>query len=479
MLVLREDQEIVKSKLYHSINHGSNRVCIKAPTGFGKTVLATSIIEDALSKGTNVIFVAPLITLVNQAAQTFHKFGLTDIGFIQADHPETDYGKPIQCATPQSIASLMKRNYEVWEKYQKNKLIIFDEAHIFFKVHKTIMSLANHVIGLTATPWRQGLGNYYDDLVNGPTPRWLMENGHLCDYEAYSAHSPDFKNSDLDKGKSGDKYDKRIIGEIVENWHRLSYGEKTILFAPRVKDADRFRDEFLSAGVRASSVSGYMDDDDCKKEIDKFKNGEITVICSVIKLATGFDVPDVTCLADCQPTLSLMRHVQKGGRLLRTSPEKDIGKYLDYAGNLMRLGDLYGEDHPTTFISIPEKEIVSQSKQKKEKVCPKCGFIKTEHKCPKCGFEPAAQSELEIEPGELKKVNGTIEKAYNEKKIFIRQAKAYAIQYNKEDWYPGWLFKKKFGHYPPSKLDKEPPGESFEQAQGYVKYLEIKRRKYR
>lgn len=410
-LILREDQQAAKAAMYQSFRDGNKATVLQAMTSFGKTALAASIVHDALNRGRRVIFTAPMITLVEQTAEEFYRFGIDDIGIIQADHPATNYSARVQVASIQSIASWMKNDMEEWTEYQRGCVIIHDECHLMFKAQHLMTELADMpVFGLSATPWAKGMANHYDNLIQGPSTTWLIEQGFLSPFKAFSHYVPDMKgvavsaSGDYSASESGDRYDRGVIGDIVSTWRKHAEGRKTILFAPRVADAERFAQEFRNAGYRAVAVSGYMDQDECRQEVDRFRAGEYDVICSVAKLATGFSVRDVGCIIDAQPTKSLMRHIQKLGRGLRTHPDKHDVVILDNAGNLLRNG--LPDDTFPDWLDDGTGAKKTDRKDPEEllpKACPSCGFMKAPKKrtCPACGFEASKQSELEVSDGEL------------------------------------------------------------------------------
>lgn len=489
-LVLRPDQQEVKNQVYNQIRSGNTKTVVQAMTSFGKTALASSIIQDALSKGVKVLFTAPMITLVEQTWEEFNRFGINDVGIIQADHPYTDMSQPVQVCSIQSIEALMKKDMEGWRRYQKGRLVIHDETHIFHKTHMLMNELADKpVIGLSATPWRKGLADYYDSLVNGPDTRWLIDEGLLSDYVAYSHHVPDMKgvavnpNGDYALAASGEKYTPKVIGDIVGTWEKHAKGLKTILFAPRVADAERFADEFNRHGYRAIAVSGYMDQDDCADEVAKFKKGHYDIICSVTKLATGFNVRDVGCIIDAQPTQSLMRHIQKLGRGLRTHDDKDILVILDNAGNLLRNG-MPDDVYPQELLggNAPTSKDRRDPADPLPKVCPKCQTVKTTHVCPNCGFAPEKQSSLEVEAGELVELNAKDAKKANrtttwEDKIqFIGELKGYASD---KGYKPGWVarqYREKMGVWPNDERVRHAPAiKAGAMAKGWIQHQNIKR----
>lgn len=450
-------QRSVKSDVYKSISGGVKSVMVKCPTGFGKTVLAADIIHDALSKGVNVVFCVPTLTLIDQTLIEFTKFGLS-CGVIQADHWETDYSKPVQIASIQTIASQFKRNNAAqmlnMKQYFKDKLVMVDEGHLQFAAQKQLNDLTNKpVIALSATPWSKGIGNWYETMINGADVAWLIDNGYLSKYRAFSHYVPDMKgvkvnaSGDYSNKESGDKYDRKIIGDIVKTWEANAKGRQTILFAPRVVDAERFATEFCASGYTAVAVSGYMDNDDCRIEVDKFRNHETNIICSVAKLTTGFDVKDVGCIIDVQPTKSLMRHVQKLGRGLRVADGKDDVIILDNAGNLLRLG-LPTDEFPDTM-DMGESGSANDRKDAAEPLpvqCSSCQYMKPPktHVCPNCGFAPEKVSSVEVEAGDLVEIKSAMAKrnrdmSWDEKALFMSELNRIALD---KSYKSGWTFQK-------------------------------------
>ncbi|MCK5016873.1 MAG: DEAD/DEAH box helicase family protein [Candidatus Peribacteraceae bacterium] len=490
-LILRPDQQKAKSDIYRAIGQGDRNVVLQAATSFGKTALAASITHDALSKGLGVIFTAPMITLVDQTLDEFYGFGVKNIGVIQADHPETNYECDVQICSIQSIAALMKKDPSGWSDFQKGRVLIFDEVHIFHKTYERMMAITDKpVIGLSATPWRKGLGKHFDKLVLGPEVSWLIENGHLSPYRAYSHYVPDMKgvavnaSGDYSSSESGDKYDPRVIGDIVKTWQKHAEGRKTVLFAPRVADAERFAAEFRLAGYRAVAVSGYMDQQDCAMEVERFRNGELDIIASVAKLATGFSVRDVGCLIDAQPTKSLMRHIQKYGRGLRTHPDKEDVIILDNAGNILRNG-LPDGDFP---IELNDGENNASDRKKDDDPlpvkCASCGIMKPPktRKCPACGFEPTVQSELHIEEGELIELDVKRMKKANKdwpkekKRAFFGGLKQFGIDHNFKPGWASWQYRERLGYWPNAYKDAPliPPNKD---VTGWITHQAIKKAK--
>ena len=99
---LRPHQDLAIELLRESLRSGHKRPILAAPCGFGKTITAASMIKSAVDKGKRVVFICDRVKLVLQSIEAFTNHGL-DVGVIQADHWMTDYSKPVQIASWQSL----------------------------------------------------------------------------------------------------------------------------------------------------------------------------------------------------------------------------------------------------------------------------------------------------------------------------------------------------------------------------------------
>ena len=74
-LKLRDYQEELKNKLRESFKI-YKKVILLAPCGAGKTVIASSIIKDSISKNKNIWFIVHRRELQSQAEKTLEKYGI-------------------------------------------------------------------------------------------------------------------------------------------------------------------------------------------------------------------------------------------------------------------------------------------------------------------------------------------------------------------------------------------------------------------
>ncbi|MBN0524018.1 hypothetical protein JTM41_33550, partial [Pseudomonas aeruginosa] len=81
--------------------------------------------------------------------------------------------------------------------YLKPDLVVIDEAHVLHKMHKEIIEECVErkipVIGLSATPFRKGLGRVFGRLVVSATLAELTDQGFLVPAHCYAPSIPDLK----------------------------------------------------------------------------------------------------------------------------------------------------------------------------------------------------------------------------------------------------------------------------------------------
>ena len=191
---LRQYQQDAFEQAREHIRNGARSVLINAPTGSGKTVLASAIMEMAATKGKRANFVVDRLSLIDQTSSTFDRYGL-DHGVIQGMHPRFRPSMPIQVCSVQTIT---KRGWPIGADHRHSDLDVFDEAHVLHKAHKGRIDqrrreIGGVVVGLTATPFTRGLAQWFDAVVNVTTTRKLIEDGWLSPYRVFSCAEPNME----------------------------------------------------------------------------------------------------------------------------------------------------------------------------------------------------------------------------------------------------------------------------------------------
>lgn len=483
-------QQRILSELRNSLRY-HKRVVLMASTGLGKTQIAIQIIKQALKKEKRVCFVCHRINLVDQTSNALKKQGIRH-GIIQGDNPDYYPDRPVQIC---SIQTLVKREIDKFD------IFFFDECHIMFSGHKTILKNNKDafVVGLSATPMSVGLGKYFSHLVHPVSMKDLIEQKVLKNYEVYGPYQIDlsdvktiageYKKDDL--AVAADK--PKLTADIVQTWLKLARDKRTIVFCTSVAHGKHLEKEFKKFGISAKEINGYMAKENTKDEIganqiiEDFRNNKFQVIISVEMLVAGFDVPDISCVVFATSTKSKMKFVQALGRGLRKYDGLDMCTIIDHGGITERLG--FPDDIEAEFTHLNDGKHAESKNKKKEKPeklpkkCPSCDYLKAPgvQKCPACQFKPEFIQDVEVSEGELKKLQRKKRSEYTleQKQSFLSQLNQHACEKRfkegKNGCY-GWSlmkYKDKFGSDVPSRLDwgsKEPIKEEVKK---YIQHLNI------
>jgi len=453
------------SLLRQSLSSGKRRPIIQLPTGAGKTFIAAMIVEGALAKGNRVIFVVPALSLIDQTLQAFYEEGITEVGVIQANHHMTDYYKPVQVASIQTLTTRMARNDKF--KIPDAQVVVIDECHRDYTFLKAWMQIPGWerviFIGLSATPWTKGLGKHWDDLIIGETTQGLIDKGILTPFRVFAAAHPDLKGV---KTVAGDYHEgqlaevmgvKSLVAGVVETWLAKGENRPTFCFAVDCAHAQKLQLEFEQAGVACGYIDAYTEREDRQHIKAAFEHGDVKVVCSVGTMTTGIDW-DCRCIIFARPTKSEMLYVQMIGRGLRTAPGKENCLILDHADNTIRLGFVTDIHHQELNTGKKENGVEEKKpvKPKLPKECPSCTYLKPVgvHKCPNCGFEPVKPSNVQTIDGELVEYTGGKQRLKKHEYTMPEKQSFYSglLHIEKDKGYkPGWAanqYREKFKVWP-------------------------------
>lgn len=451
MKQLRDDQAFALDELRRAVGSGCRRVMMQAPTGFGKTVLSAAVVESAQAKGKRVLFTVPAIALVDQTVEAFWAQGVRDIGVIQAQHSMTDWSKPVQIA---SVQTLQKRTLP------KADVVLIDEAHKWFRFYEKWFFDAEWkdipIIGLSATPWTKGLGRYYGKLIVAGTTEALIEAGSLSPFRVFAPSHPELTGvrtvaGDYHEGDLSDAMNKApLIADVVQTWLKLGEQRPTMCFAVDRAHAKHLQQQFEAAGVPCGYQDAHSKDADRREIKRQFHNGEIKVVCNVGTLTTGVDW-DVRCIIFARPTKSKMLFVQIAGRGLRTAEGKDNCLFLDHSDNHLRLG-FVTDIHQDKLDDGKTQNVETQDRIALPKECSQCAFLKAPRcaLCPNCGFKAEVVSNVEFEDGELKELKKPKRKEFtqDEKQRWFSMLLGVVQQRGYKSGWAANQYKQKFGVWP-------------------------------
>jgi superfamily II DNA or RNA helicase len=393
---------------------------VVAPTGSGKTIIATDLAAKAVTRREHVLFVVHRRELTDQTSQKLHTIGI-DHGIIQAGFPTRPAAR-VQVASIQTLHARAVRTCKI--NLPPADLLIIDEAH--HSRARTYMRLVEAyrravIVGLTATPCRsdgRGLGNIFDVLVECPSVADLTTAGYLVPARIFAPVRPDLSGISIARGdyieaQLADRMDTALlVGDIVEHWHRLGEGRPTVVFTVNVAHSVHVRNEFRRSGVLAEHVDGSTPLEERKTILDRFAAGGVDVICNCAVLTEGWDRPEASCLVLARPTRSLGLYRQMVGRVLRPAQGKADALVLDHSGAVFQLGfpddDVawkLHEDRRAENISHAQRGTGPHAPALT--TCPECSAVRLEGKpCTQCGWRPVkGAGPVEIADGELGEVS--------------------------------------------------------------------------
>ncbi|UTZ25540.1 DEAD/DEAH box helicase [Vibrio campbellii] len=388
MYTLRPYQaDSVKAVIHYFRKHTTPAVIV-LPTGAGKSLVIAELAR--LAKG-RVLVLAHVKELVEQNHAKYEGYGLKGSIFSAGlGRKETD--QQVVFASVQSVV----RNLDSFKN--QFSLLVIDECHrvpdektsSYQKVitHLRELNPGIKVLGLTATPYRLGMGwiyqyhtrgqvrteesRFFRDCIFELPIRYLLDENFLTPARMMDAPVLSYDFSQLKPANTGrykeaemdmviDKA-KRATPQIVEQIIQYAKERKGVMvFAATIRHAQEIHG-LLPEG-KTAIVIGDTPTPERDAIIQSFKNREIKYLVNVSVLTTGFDAPHVDLIAILRPTESVSLYQQIVGRGLRLSEGKSECLVLDYAGNSY---DLYqpevGDPKPDStseIITIP---------------CPACGF---------------------------------------------------------------------------------------------------------
>ena len=408
---LRPYQQEAVERLRAAFLAGHRAVLFVLPTGGGKTVVFCHIAQQAAERGKRIAVLVHRAELLEQASRSLAALGVRH-GLIAAGRA-MNLAAPVQVA---SVGTLARRLPQL--PTDLFALLVIDEAHHSNagQWSRIIQHFSTaHLLGVTATPVRsdgRGLGEFYSELVLGPSAAWLSANGFLAPARVFAPPSS-FEAQRL-RQRLGD-YDlrqaaselggARILGDAVSHYRQHLGDQTAIGFCCSVAHAQAVAAAFLEQGITAACIDGSLDVGRRRQLLEQLGSREIKVLTSCALIGEGVDVPSVGGCLLLRPTQSEALHLQMIGRCLRPQAGKQA-VILDHVGNISRLGHHLEERHWTLKGAGKRQRQPSLS----VRTCPQCfcAMASTTLRCPECGhqFRPEQRS-YAVQPGQLQEVSAS------------------------------------------------------------------------
>jgi superfamily II DNA or RNA helicase len=402
-ITLRPRQDQAVEDLRTAYRSGYRSPILVAPTGFGKTATATTIMRRSVERNRRVWFLAHLREILEDTEKRLLENGMP-FGSIRAGR-SADYSQLVQIVGVKSAANR--------SRLPKPDLIIVDECHLAMaETYRRVIEAAGrpNLLGLTGTPQRldgRGMNETFDHLVLTCSTAQLIEEGLLAPVRLFAprlADLPTLRGKDFNQEQDASILGKpAIIGDALSHWNRLCQGRRGVAFCCNVRHAQAVAEQWRRAGYRAMAVHGKSDDDDRREAIDGLRAGRLDLVACAQLWIAGVDVPEIDAVIWLRRTTSVTAWLQGNGRGLRTAPGKKDLLIIDHTDN----SDPSRLDHP---LIEREWSLEGKAKKKKEqsisvKLCPKCfaAMPSANPSCSECGhvFAVAPRAEMQQIDGEL------------------------------------------------------------------------------
>lgn len=333
---LRPYQREAEAAILGEWDAGVLRTLLVLPTGCGKTIVFSKVIEDRVRAGDRVLVLAHRGELLEQAADKLAQ--ATGLRCATEKAEESCLGSWYRVVVG-SVQSLMRDKRLSRFAHDYFQTIVVDEAHhVLSDGYQRVLDhfCDARVLGVTATPDRgdmRNLGQCFQSLAYEYSLPKAIRDGFLSPIKALTiplkldltgvgVQSGDFKAGDL--GTALDPY----LEQIADEMERYCFDRKTVVFLPLVKTSQKFRDILNRHGFQAAEVNGTSDDR--AQILRDFDAGKYNVLCNSMLLTEGWDCPSVDCIVVLRPTKVRSLYSQMVGRGTRLFRGKDHLLLLDF-----------------------------------------------------------------------------------------------------------------------------------------------------
>lgn len=353
---LRPYQETARQKVQEEWEEGKKRTLLVLPTGTGKTIVFSKIIEDRVKKGERVLVIAHRGELLEQASDKLYKSTGLKTATEKAEQTSLGSFYRVVVGSVQTLQREKRLNQFPPEYFDT---IVIDEAHhaISDGYQRVLQHFEDaNVLGVTATPDRgdmRNLGSYFESLAYEYSLPEAIKSGYLSPIKALTIplkldlsnvkqQAGDFSTKDL--GTALDPY----LEQIAEEMKKQCFNRKTVVFLPLVKTSQKFRDILNKHGFKAAEVNG--ESGDREQVLRDYEEGKYNVLCNSMLLTEGWDCPSVDCVIVLRPTKVRALYSQMVGRGTRLAPGKKELLLLDFLWHTER----HELCHPANLIATDE-----------------------------------------------------------------------------------------------------------------------------
>jgi DNA repair protein RadD len=367
---------------------------IAMPTASGKSWVIAGFIRLALMffPHCRIVMVTHDSTLVRQnLAKLLTIWPNAPVGVYCEDLKRKEFGMSIVFATIQSIANMPELCGHV-------DLVVIDEAHLVSPKQETRYQIffwhlwqknpLMKIVGLTATPYRLGLGTLLDggtftdicyDLTTVENYNRLVAEGWLSpliaretDYRMQISENTrirggEYVEKDLDEQVNKKEVTQKVLNEMCRI---AEYRNRWLIFATSVDHCNQINEMLNGLGVSCLPVHSKLKGKLSDEHQEAFTRGEVRACVSMNALITGVDIPEIDFIGVMRYTNSPAWWVQMLGRGGRVAPWANKTNCLvgDFTTNSYRLG-------PINDPKLPRKPGKGGGGDAPIRVCPQCKFM--------------------------------------------------------------------------------------------------------
>ena len=357
LMILRSWQQKIIDE-YPSIIKQNKRFILKAPTGAGKTILASEIVERFYKEKKILVLCHRLVLLeqLERALSKRHK--VRKLSLSESGPAFNDYDI--------LLSTNMRAKDVLEEAIRLADLIIVDEAHRVSPngsgYKKILDDFENYgkpdaqFMGLTASPERRTgdqrdqLNLAFDAIIDCADIETLIEEGILVPpiYRPHFVHDLDLKSIDISSGDFPvSKLAPAIVKSSMIDYALFIYEEErknvspkpiSAWFCPDVTVAEATLEKIEQVGIQVAIVTANTPITERMRLLKQHEDGEIEAMVSVGVLAEGWDNPHCNIIVHLRPTLSKVVWGQTVGRGLRSAPGKEKCVVIDVSSNWSTFG---------------------------------------------------------------------------------------------------------------------------------------------
>lgn len=363
MYTLRPYQQDCVKAIIHYFRRHSSPALVALSTGAGKSLIIAELARVAKGR---VLVLAHVKELVEQNHNKYESYQLK-ASIFSAGLGRKENHQQVVFASVQSIANSLDKFTEQFS------LLVIDECHRVSEdenssYQKVISHLRKNnpnikILGLTATPYRLGMGwiyqyhtrgqirtektRFFRDCIFDLPIRFLLDENYLSRPKMLDMAVIGYDFSNLTPSVTG-HYQEKELQQVVDKSQRV-----TPQIIKQVVQAAKERAGvmiFAATVAHAQEIMGYLQTENAAliigdtpieqrdNIISDFKARNIKYLVNVSVLTTGFDAPHVDLIAILRPTASLSLYQQIVGRGLRLCEGKKDCLVMEFAGNCY---DLY------------------------------------------------------------------------------------------------------------------------------------------